>query len=227
MAGSQLSDVDPWALVRDERVDVLALLQGLEPQQWDAASLCAGWRVRDVAAHLLIDDAIEEIGRTRFVAKMARNRFSVDRVNAWWVQRNASVPTSSIVDRFERSLEPGWLSRRAGPANQLRASVIHHQDMRRPLRLERAIPPERLTTVLDAVLTKTGSAGIGAVKRAGGLRLRATDVDWSHGDGPEVTGPGESILMSLAGRADALEDLRGAGLNELATRVTAWPSHSI
>jgi uncharacterized protein (TIGR03083 family) len=219
VAESELSDVDAWAGVRDERVDVLALLRSLEPQQWDAASLCAGWRVRDVAAHLLIDAAVEEIGRTRFVAKMAWNRFSVDRVNAWWVERNASVPTSSIVDRFERSLEPGWLSRRAGPANQLRASVIHHQDMRRPLGLDRAIPPERLRRVLDAVLTKTGSAGVGSVKRAQGLRLRATDVDWAHGEGPEVAGPGEAILMSLAGRAVALDDLCGAGLDELATRL--------
>jgi uncharacterized protein (TIGR03083 family) len=220
MAGSKLSDVDAWALVRDERVDALAMLRGLEPHQWDAASLCAGWRVRDVAVHLLIDAAVEEIGRTRFLAKMAWNRLSVDRVNAWWVQRNASVPTSSIVDRFERSLEPGWLSRRVGPANQLRASVIHHQDMRRPLRLERAIPPERLTSVLDAVLTKTGGAGLrGSVKRAHGLRLRATDVDWAYGEGPEVTGPGESILMSLAGRTVALDDLCGAGFDELATRL--------
>ena len=67
MAESELSDVDAWAGVRDERVDVLALLRSLEPQQWDAPSLCAGWRVRDVAAHLLIDAAVEEIGRTRFV----------------------------------------------------------------------------------------------------------------------------------------------------------------
>jgi hypothetical protein len=134
--------------------------------------------------------------------------------------RERGVPTSSIVDRFERSLEPGWLSRRVGPANQLRASVIHHQDMRRPLRLERAIPPERLTSVLDAVLTKTGGAGLrGSVKRAHGLRLRATDVDWAYGEGPEVTGPGESILMSLAGRTVALDDLCGAGFDELATRL--------
>ena len=216
---SELSDIDAWAGVRDERVDVLALLRSLEPQQWDAPSLCAGWRVRDVAAHLLIDAAVEEIGRTRFVAKMAWNRFSVDRVNAWWVERNASVPTSSIVDRFERSLEPGWLSRRAGPTNQLRASVIHHQDMRRPLGLDRVIPPERLRTVLDAVLTKMGSAGVGSVKRAHGLRLRATDVDWGHGEGPEVAGPGEAILMSLTGHAVALDDLCGAGLDELATRL--------
>jgi hypothetical protein len=98
--------------------------------------------------------------------------------------------------------------------------VIHHQDMRRPLRLERAIPPERLTAVLEAVLTKTGSAGMRSATRARGLRLRATDVDWAYGEGPEVTGPAESILMSLAGRAVALDDLGGAGLDLLVTRFT-------
>jgi len=220
MAIKELSDDAAWTLVREERVDVLAMLRGLTPPQWNAPSLCAGWRVRDVAAHLLIDAAVEEIGRARFVAKMARNRFAVDPVNAWWVERNASVPTSSIVDRFERSLEPGWLSRLVGPANQLRASVIHHQDMRRPLRLDRTIPPQRLKRVLDAALTKRGSAGVGFVERARGLRLQATDVDWAHGEGLEVAGPAESLLMSLAGRPVALADLTGPGLVELTTRLT-------
>lgn len=215
---SDVSEASAWEVVRAERVDILALLDSLDPAQWEAPSLCDGWRVRDVAAHLLIDDAVADIGRARFVAKMTRNGFSVHRVNAWWVQRNAAVPTSSIIDRFERSLEPGWLSRLLGPANQLRASVIHHQDMRRPLELARAIPPERLRAVLDAVLTKKGSAGIGSAKRAAGLRLHAVDIDWSCGEGPEVTGPGESILMSLAGR-DGLDNLRGAGVDELATRI--------
>jgi hypothetical protein len=52
-----------------------------------------------------------------------------------------------------------------------------------------------------------------------GLRLVATDVDWQHGAGPEVTGPGEALRMALAGRPAALADLTGPGLAVLTGRV--------
>lgn len=38
--------------IRREREALIGLLSTLTPQEWSAASLCAGWTVRDVAAHL-------------------------------------------------------------------------------------------------------------------------------------------------------------------------------
>ncbi len=78
------------------------------------------------------------------------------------------------------------------------------------------LPTERLRAVLDVVLTPRGSVNLGSRERAQGLRLVATDADWSHGSGPEVRGPGEAVLMALAGRDAALEDLVGPGLSRLA-----------
>ena len=60
-------------------------------------------------------------------------------------------------------------------------------------------------------------------RNAAGLRVVATDLDWRHGDGPEIHGPGEALLMALAGRADAVRDLGGTGLRTLATRVAPSP----
>ena len=219
MATRTVTTADTWALVRQERAEVLSLLSELGAQQWDTPSLCAGWRVRDVAVHMLVDAPVEELGLSRVLLKMARWRFSVHRANTWWVERNADCATSSIVERFARSLEPGRLSRLLGAESQLRASVIHHQDMRRPLGLPRCIPPETLTAVLDVVLTPKGSANLGSRKRSSELRLQATDVDWCWGDGPEVRGPGEAILMALAGRAIALAELEGEGKAVLAGRA--------
>ena len=60
---------------------------------------------------------------------------------------------------------------------------------------------------------------IGAFRRIRGLRLVATDLDWSMGRGAEVSGPGEALLMAMAGRRDAVGDLAGPGLPVLAARV--------
>ena len=52
-----------------------------------------------------------------------------------------------------------------------------------------------------------------------GLRLVATDLSWSKGDGPEVAGTGEALLMAIAGRAAAIRDLTGPGVAILAERL--------
>ena len=64
-----------------------------------------------------------------------------------------------------------------------------------------------------------GNPRLGAGRRIRGLRLQATDVDWAHGRGPEVTGPGEALLMAMSGRPAALADLSGPGLGTLAERL--------
>jgi hypothetical protein len=99
--------------------------------------------------------------------------------------------------------------------------VIHHQDMRRPLGMPHVIPAERLTGVLDAIITPKGSVNLGSRQRAAGLRLTATDADWAHGTGPRIEGPGEALIMALAGRAAGLAGLKGDGLPILQARIRA------
>ena len=62
----------------------------------------------------------------------------------------------------------------------------------------RVVPPDRLERILPLV---PGNPRLGAGRRIRGLRLRATDVEWAHGRGPEVTGPGEALLMAMTGRS--------------------------
>jgi uncharacterized protein (TIGR03083 family) len=95
-------------------------------------------------------------------------------------------------------------------------NMIHQQDIRRPLGLPRTIDARRLRVALDFALTAPTIRGARRTKR---LHLFATDLDWSHGGGPEVQGPGEALLMAMAGRGDALKDLSGPGKDELAQRL--------
>lgn len=60
---------------------------------------------------------------------------------------------------------------------------------------------------------------IGGRKRIAGVKLQATDADWSIGSGPEVSGPMVSLVLAIAGRAGALKDLSGKGLATLRSRM--------
>jgi uncharacterized protein (TIGR03083 family) len=212
---------DPWRMYAEERADVHDLLASLSAEQWAVPSLCAGWEVRDVAVHLLVDEPLRQLGAPRALIMAAQRRFSVHRINQWWVERNRGIPADSILAFFAGPWRPGRISGRLGPAVGIRAMVIHHQDMRRPLGMPRVIPEERLRTALDVILTRLGSTNLGSFQRGEGIALRATDMDWSWGHGPEVSGPAESILMALAGRAVATAELAGDGIPTLAGRVGA------
>jgi uncharacterized protein (TIGR03083 family) len=213
-------DSRAWDMYAAERADIHAFLASLTPAQWDEPSLCEGWRVRDVAVHLLVDEPVEQLGVVRSLAKAATFKFSVHRINEWWIRRNRERPIPEIVAAFDGPWRPGRISKMLGPKTGIRAVVIHHQDMRRALGISRVVPEERVRAALDVVLTPRGSTNLGSCQRAAGLRLHADDIDWSWGSGPEVAGPAEAILMAVAGRPAALADLSGEGLPVLAGRVT-------
>ena len=210
-----------WRLVHGEREDMLTFFRSLTLEEWEEPSLCAGWRIRDVAAHLLIDEPVQARAVQRVLPMLVRGGFSVGRANAWWVEQNRQRTPESITDCFLADSEKrvGLLGHVLGPGVALRALVIHHQDMRRPLHRSRSIPPERLLATLDALMTWKGTISIGSRDRARGLRFRALDLEWSHGDGPEVRGSAEAIILGLAGRQAALVDLMGNGLEILRGRL--------
>jgi uncharacterized protein (TIGR03083 family) len=128
------------SLVADERRDLVALLRTLSDAEWQAPSLCDGWQVRDVVAHLLYDT----IPAPRYLGVMVKSRFSVDRINNRLVASERETPTSQLVDRLERSVGRGPFARVA-PASALADVLVHQQDTRRPLGRQRSIPEERVS----------------------------------------------------------------------------------
>jgi len=200
-------------LTRGEREDFADLLDGLAPEQWAAPSLCAGWSVRDVAAHCVSFEGVPPAGLAR---RFLLGRLQTARINALAVDALADRSNGQIVDIFRANTEPHGLTAGFGGRIALTDNMIHQQDIRRPLGLPRTIPAERLRVALDFVRFAPTIRG---EWRARGVRLVATDLDWSHGRGPEVRGPGEALLMIMAGRRDALADLDGPGRIRLAARV--------
>ncbi len=204
--------VDAMSLAGDERADLADLLATLTPDQWDAPSLCAGWRVRDVVAHMF---SYEELGVGGLVGRFVRSGLLPDRVNAAGVAAYADRSPDDLVTLVHAHLLPHGLTAGFGGRIALTDGLIHHQDIRRPLGLPRDIAAERLLVALPFACT---APTIGARRRIRGLRLVATDLDWSTGSGPAVEGPAEALLMAIAGRRVAGE-LSGPGRPTLDQRI--------
>ena len=201
------------ALARAEREDLRTLLAGLDEEQWRAPSLCAGWSVRDVVAHVL---SYEELGRRQLVERLARSRFRVDRSNALGLQDYSACTPAELLALLGDHLTPAGLTAGMGGAIALTDGMIHQQDIRRPLGLPRTIAAERLVPALRTALFAPTLLG---ALRVRGVRLVATDLDWSFGRGPEARGTGEALLMTVAGRRGVVDELSGPGQARVARRL--------
>lgn len=208
-----MSRLDLMTLAEEERTELLVLLQDLTDNQWNAQSLCTRWRVREVATHIV---SYDELSMPRLVGTFVRGGLRVRGVNAVALKRYAHLEPAAIIDLVSRNVRPSGLPSGFGGGIALTDGTIHHQDIRRALNVPRTIPPLRLLAVLDFALT---APTLPAKKNAKGLRLAATDVNWTTGDGPDVNGPGEALLMAIAGRPHALDELSGPGLPTLRQRL--------
>lgn len=209
-----MTDPDLMALAEEERAELVALLRTLTPSQWDSPSLCPDWTVRDVAIHVVSYDELTAPG---LVATFLRGGLRVGPVNKVALARYRDLNSDDIIDFVERHQQPRGLTSGFKGGIALTDGTIHHQDIRRPLGLRRTIPEHRLVPVLNFSLT---APTLPSKRNSKDLRLNAVDLSWSHGDGPEVSGPGEAILMAVAGRTHALSDLSGDGVPVLSGRIT-------
>lgn len=200
-------------LAEEERADLLALLGELTADQWVAPSLCTQWRVRDVATHVV---SFDELSKAKTAATFLRGGLRAAKVNELALHRYIDLEPDGILDLVARSQRPRGLPTGFRGGIALTDGMIHQQDIRRALGISRTIPPTRLVPVLSFSL---GAPTLPSKGNAKGLKLIATDVDWTAGEGSEVCGPGEALLMAVAGRTHALDELSGAGLVTLRQRV--------
>ena len=198
-------------LAYEERSDLAAFLMTLTPKEWTAASLCDKWTVKDVVAHMVSYEELTLIGLVKRFAKGW-----IVHTNEVGVKEFSQLSPNELVDFLRRHLRPRGLTAGFGGMIALVDGTVHHQDIRRALGYPRTVPVNRLERILPLV---PGNPRLGAGRRIRGLRLKATDVDWQRGNGPEVKGTGEALLMAMTGRREALKELVGPGLATLAERM--------
>ncbi|TCO55192.1 maleylpyruvate isomerase family mycothiol-dependent enzyme [Actinocrispum wychmicini] len=205
-----------WQVIESERLSLADLLDTLTEPEWDRPSLCAGWRVRDVAAHVAL--APQPPGPWTMLAEGVRARGSFHRLNHDISVRHADRAGADLVAELRTHAASRRLPPMTNHRNILFDILVHGQDIAIPLSRDRTMP-------LDAA--RTGAARVWAMgwpfwarRRLAGIRLRATDIDWTAGHGPhEVRGPIDALLLLLTGRAASLDRLRGDGVATLTAHL--------
>lgn len=205
--------MDTRAHAEAERLELVDLLEDLSPAQWEADSLCAGWPVRDVVAHVL---SYEDLGPREVASIMVRGRLGFDRMNALALARFDRATPSDLLERARAHTRPTGLTALMGSGIVLTDGMVHQQDVRRPLGLPRHIDPERLRYVLGFTATSPALLGLW---RTRGVRVVAEDLDWARGRGPDARGTGEQVLMVMAGRRGVAHELTGPGAERLVRRT--------
>jgi uncharacterized protein (TIGR03083 family) len=204
-----------FAPVADERRRLADLIDWLTEAQLATPSLCAGWDVKTVAAHLVSDFAD---GFWGFLWAGARNR-GIDRGIDALARRRAQEPAAEIAatlrERADHRLSPPV----TGPLSGLTDVLVHGGDIRIPLGLPVEPNPRRVTLALDFL---TGPHPLGFVPRGRlrGICLQGTDIGRSWGNGAEVRGLAAHLMMAACGRTTALARLDGPGLTELRNRLS-------
>ena len=208
--------VDVRPLIVEARRSLLETFEGLDGDQWDVPSLCEGWRVRDVLAHLaLAARPVPPPGR--YLRAIARARGSFNAANRELAVIDGGGAPGDLVETFRGLVD----SQRVAPPGPMRTApfadvVVHSLDVRVPLGIETRVPAQHHTVTLDFLLGPM-SRFFGGKGRPE-ARWVATDHDWSSGTGDEVRGTSADLVLALAGRAVHADRLEGDG----AAAIQAW-----
>ena len=177
-------------LAQAEPADLADLLASLTSQQWEAPSLCERWRVRDVVAHVVSYDGLGAAGLAR---RLGGGRLLLDRVNAAGVAEHRDRDPQELVALLRQHAVPSGLPAGFGGRIALVDTLVHTQDVRRPLGLPRRVPAERLRAALPFALLAPPIRALGHVRGA--------------------------VLLAMAGRRGVAQERSGPGADRLARRL--------
>jgi uncharacterized protein (TIGR03083 family) len=204
---------DLMPMVHAERRSLADFLDTLTAEQWQEQTWCDKWNVQELVGHLT---AAGNITAPHFFGGLITSGFSFDRFIDKDLRTYAAGTPADVRARFEQIVDSN--RKPPGPAYIALGEIMTHgEDIRRALGTRGEHPAAHVVTLAE-LYKKTGAPMFGK-KRSAGLRLVATDVDWSTGDGPEVRGPGMSLILAMVGRAAALADCEGEGVETLRSRA--------
>jgi uncharacterized protein (TIGR03083 family) len=207
-----------WQVIDAQRRSLAGLLEGLSGDEWRRPSLCAGWTVRDVAAHL----TLQQLDLGGAIGMMARWRGSLDRtIHDAACRRAAALPTERISAEIRDTAGSRRHNFGVTYLETLTDVLVHAQDIAIPLGRRHDMPPQAAATAASRVLSMRWPPPLPSARKVTGFRLTATDTSWSIGQGPEVKAPMGAILLVCAGRLAALPQLSGDGAPGLTARLTA------
>lgn len=205
--------MDPWPVTLQARHSLLSTFENLDDQQWEVPSLCPGWTVRQVLAHLIL--AARPPTR-RYIAAVVGARGSFDKANHSLAAAEAERPPAELLSDYRSVIghkfsPPGWPE--AAPLSDI---MLHSFDVRIPLGLESDAPAEHYEPVLSLLFSRVGKPFTRRDRPT--VRWAANDHGWSTGNGPEVRGNMADLALTAAGRSARLDRLDGPAVEV----IQAW-----
>jgi uncharacterized protein (TIGR03083 family) len=183
-------------MIAAQRGELAAVLDTLPASGWDEPTLCAGWRVREVVAHVTMP--FRYSGR-RFVVELARSRGRFNEMADRVALRDAArMSPAELAGAVRSNIGHPWRPPGGGFSGALAHDVIHGLDITVPLGLAFAIPEERLRRVLPVSAADKTVTFFGA--DLAGIEFRARDLDWTLGAGTPLTGAAADLLLAMCGR---------------------------
>lgn len=201
-----------WPLVHAERAALATDLAELTDEQWATPSLCTGLTVREVLAHLT---AAASLNPVRWLAGVIRCRFDFDKQVAMRLAEHLGATPADTLARFRR-IGTSTTKPPLPVAAMLGETIVHGEDIRRPLGIHRDYPITTLTRLAEYY--RGSDLVVLAKGRIGGLRLVATDGPFTTGAGPLVSGPTLALIMAMTGRTAYRDELDGDGVTHLVSR---------
>ncbi|MEV7108058.1 maleylpyruvate isomerase family mycothiol-dependent enzyme [Streptomyces atroolivaceus] len=211
-AADRSPGTEVWPLIHTERAALAADLADLSDDQWATPSLCTGLMVREVLAHLTAGASLTSV---RWLAGVIRCRFDFDKQVAMRLAEQLGATPAETLERFRRFV-PSRTKPPLPAVAMLGETIVHAEDIRRPLGLHRDYPTETVTRVAEYY---QGSDLVVLAKgRIGDLKLVADDGPFKTGVGALVSGSTLALTMAMTGRAAYLDDLEGGGVELLRER---------
>lgn len=197
-----------WNLAAKARNDFADMIEALSPEQLEQPTFCTEWTARGVLAHVT---GFVETGFPKFMATIVKNRFDFDKVTLDLARTQLARPVGDVIAALRAKATKSAAMPMFPEAMTVSDMAIHTQDVRRPLGLDGTLDDAVLDSALEFLTTHKMATTLVDRKPLEGVRLVATDRDWSFGEGDEITGTAEALMMGMAGRP-VLDELTGPGL---------------
>jgi uncharacterized protein (TIGR03083 family) len=216
-----MNDDEAWTAIDAQRIRTADLLETVASEEWDHRSLCDGWTVRDVAAHL----TLQQVGLVEGLRIASRHPGSLNHMIREAARSKAALPTDRLIAEIRAMVGSRRHNVGVTHLETLIDIVVHGQDIAVPLSRELEVPVEAAVTAATRVwsyrASRLGRWKAGVFRRLPyeSYRFTATDTSWSVGDGSEVHGPVLAILLVLTGRPAGLAHLAGEGADRLAEQL--------
>ncbi|WKG07264.1 maleylpyruvate isomerase family mycothiol-dependent enzyme [Nocardia sp. PE-7] len=196
MTGQDTMNDTIWQAVAEERATLVELLRELPESAWDTETLCAGWRVRDVVAHLVLATRVTIVA---LVVNLIRARGNTDRLIRDTAVRHADrTSTADLLAELHATIDSRAIPIGTTPIDRLMDLLVHGQDIAVPLGIARVMPTAAAQLSLERVWTM--GAPFHARTRLTGYALAATETGWTAGAGTTVSGTAAELLMIVTGR---------------------------